>query len=235
MLTQTNDNFRILFLLKFTAELIRSSGGEIFELEAALNDRKKGLKGEIEKVIEKSEESREENFVKPTEVLAKEMNLDKPFSDVIFSSRQAVPQRRFQGRRPLIAPLRIPEPRLPPRLQYLRPIPTNVQVDLGKLNVLVRDPMVKTIQCNGPGENIIVEGGMGTKPTAIILSEDEVDGVLDEFSKVARIPIDEGVVRIVVGRLILLAVISDVVSTKFVINKMVPGLMPPRRIPPRRF
>ena len=45
--------------------------------------------------------------------------------------------------------LRIPEIRLPPRLQYLRPRPTELEIDLAKLNPLVKDQAVKIIECNG--------------------------------------------------------------------------------------
>jgi len=116
--------------------------------------------------------------------------------------------------------LRIPEPRLPPRLQYLKPIPTSKEIDIGKLNPLVKDPMVRMIQCNGPEENIVVDGRMGTKTTGIILTKEEIDEVIKKFSQSAKIPVEEGITRIVRGRLILLAVVSKVVSSKFTIKKM---------------
>ena len=116
--------------------------------------------------------------------------------------------------------MRIPEPKLPARLQYLRPVPTKVQIDLGKLNPLIKDSMVRVIQCDGPDEDISVQGNMGTKKTSISLSKEEITSVLRKFSEEAKIPIEDGAIRIVVGNLILLAVVSDVVSTKFIIKKM---------------
>ena len=72
-----------------------------------------------------------------------------------------------------------------------------------------------------------MSGQYNATTTGIVLSKEEVDEVIKKFSDTSRIPIEEGVVRIVVGRLILLAVISDVVNPKFLIKKMMREPMPP--------
>jgi len=125
----------------------------------------------------------------------------------------------------------IPEPTLPPRLQHISPSPTNKDIDLERLNPLIRDPAVKIIECNGPGEKIIVRGNMGTKPTSVSLAQDEIDDVIERFSEEAKIPITEGVFNVAVGRLILTALISEIVSPKFVIKKMVLSLNKIQRVP----
>ncbi len=127
--------------------------------------------------------------------------------------------------------LRIPEIKLPPRLQYLRPYPTDIYVDLGKLNPLVDDISVSSIECHGPSENIIVAGKMGRKKTNIILSEGEINEIINRFSTTAKIPLQEGVFKVVLGKLIISAVISDIISTRFIIRKM-NFLIPP---PPSTF
>ena len=119
-------------------------------------------------------------------------------------------------------PLIIPEYPLPQTVQYLRPYPTNIQVDIGKLNILVNDQNVRTIECNGPEEPIVVRGSMGAKNTNIILNEEEVNDVLRKFSDASRIPISEGIFKIIVGKLILSAIVSEVVGSKFIIRKMAP-------------
>ncbi len=124
-------------------------------------------------------------------------------------------------RKPLM-PLRIPDQPLPYHLQYLQPYPTSVQIDLGKLEPLGQDPNVKTIECNGPDEQIIVKGTMGTKPTNFILNKEEIDELLQRFSEVAKIPLNEGVHKIVVGKYILSAIVSEIVGSKFIIRKMDP-------------
>jgi hypothetical protein len=119
----------------------------------------------------------------------------------------------------------IPEPRLPPHIQYLKPTPVNKNIELGKLNPLVNDPMVKIIECYGPDQNIGVKGNMGTKKTGIILNKQEMDDIIQRFSKETKIPVQEGIYKVVSGRLILLAVISEVAGIKFNITKMSPEQM----------
>ncbi len=109
---------------------------------------------------------------------------------------------------------------LPEHIQYLKPTPTNKDIDLAKLNPLINDPMVNAIECYGPEENIVVKGRMGIKKTPIILTKEEVNDTIDRFSRETRIPVQEGVFKVVAGRLILLAIISEVVGSKFVIKKM---------------
>jgi len=116
--------------------------------------------------------------------------------------------------------IRIPRPKIPPGFEYLKPTPTNVQIDLGKLNPLIKDPLVKVVECIGPDENILVEGTMGTKKTKIILSKYDIDQIIERFSTTARIPVHEGIFKVAVGKLILTAIISGVIGSKFIIQKM---------------
>ena len=96
-------------------------------------------------------------------------------------------------------------------------------IDLGKLHPLIRDPLVKVIECNGPDEKIIVIGAMGRKNTKIILTKEEINNTINKFSEAAKIPVHEGVFKVVFGTLIFSAMISEVVSSKFLIRKMAPG------------
>ena len=112
--------------------------------------------------------------------------------------------------------------KLPEHIQYLRPTPVNKEIDLGKLNPLISDPMVNIVECYGTEENVVVKGRMGTKKTTIILTKEEIEGVIQKFSDETKIPVQEGVFKVVAGRLILLAIISEVVGSKFVIKKMPP-------------
>ena len=105
------------------------------------------------------------------------------------------------------------------RDQCGKPIPTNKEIDLGTLNTLVKDFAVKIIECDGPETNILVRGNMGTKTTKIILTKEEINNLIQKFSKTAKIPAYGGIFRVVVGRLILLAIISEVVGSKFIIKK----------------
>jgi hypothetical protein len=114
----------------------------------------------------------------------------------------------------------IPDSKLPPHIQYLKPVPINKDIDLAKLNPLINDSIVRAIECYGPGENIVVKGGMGVKKTAIILEKEEIDNIIQRFSKETKIPVQEGVFKVAAGRLILTAIISEIVGSKFLIKKI---------------
>ena len=116
--------------------------------------------------------------------------------------------------------LQIPESRLPPTVQYLKPTPMHVEVNLKKISPLVKDPLVGIIECNGPGENIYVTGTMGRKRTGIILNKEEIEEVIRTFSENTKIPIEDGMNKIVFGKLVLSAIVSEVIGSKFIIKKM---------------
>ena len=146
------------------------------------------------------------------------MRLEKEGLPLKLATLSRAPTIRRIIQRPKI--LRIPELRLPPTVQHIRPTPTRREIDLGKLNPLVKDPLVRTIECNGENEKIVVSGTMGRKNTSIVLGKEEIDGVIKKFSEEAKIPFEEGLFKAAVGRLILSAVVSDVTGSKFIIKKM---------------
>lgn len=123
-----------------------------------------------------------------------------------------------------VAPvLRMPETRLPPQFAYLRPTATTeTEIRLEKLDPLLYDPAVSVIESHGPDQAIIVRGSMGTKPTDIFLSKDEITQIIQEFSKKAKIPAGEGAVKIALGRYILSAIISEEAGSRFIIQKLPP-------------
>lgn len=248
MLSKTSKEFRALILLQFTKQLIKHSGEiEISMLEDVLDkDSKTGMTQEKRKEIAKkiSEKQQEEKKIKkqPIEVIEKkdlEKELRKPLP--LLRQQRPVPTRPFpprQIKRPVAKPMsqkqpmqkpKPQEPEIPLELQYLKPTPTDTEIDLGKLNALIRDPMVQTIICNGPDEYIVVQGRMGTKKTNIILNMDEVNEVIKKFSEASKIPSQEGLFKVAVGKLIFSAIISEVVSSKFTIRKMLNAPMAPRR------
>jgi len=194
MLTKISEEFKTSFLLQFTRELIRhSSKNELLELETILEKEKKETHQEISEKIKEKE--------KP--LFAKEETI-KP-----------LPSRKLQF--PI---LRIPETRLPQNLQYLKPVPTELEIDLGKLNPLIKDPLVVSIECSGTDEQVVVRGRMGVKKTNIILNKEEINQVIQKFSETAKIPVHDGILRMAKGRLVLSAIVSEIIGSKFIIRKM---------------
>ena len=230
MLKQTSKNFKQFFLLEFTKELVRSTK----------TYKELRIKKEVKKVIH-------ETSIKPVpsqEKLVKKHILRGAVKEKIKRESETISQlkkeeeilpefKKYYIKRPgltkpspfpytIPAPLKIPESRLPETVQHFRPIPTQRMIDLGKLNPLIRDSLVKVIECNGANEKIVVMGRMGRKSTKIILTKEEIDNIINKFSEATKIPVQEGVFKVVFGRLIFSAIVSGVVSSKFLIRKM-PG------------
>ncbi len=245
------NQFKKKFLLEFTKQLIKSSSHEeIIKLETIVEKEiiEKPLteKERIKERIRKREEYQEEiidgtrSIMHPsigmfeTQVLP-EIN---PFKDTFKKQKPLEKRQPTLFRKPetkIIHPrnpqhqdpfrkiqLWTPEPKLPQHIQYLKPTPINKDIDLGKLNALVNDPAVKIIECYGEDQNIGVKGRMGEMKTPIILNKEEVNQIIQKFSKETKIPVQEGIFRVVSGRLILMAVISNVAGIKFTVTKIPP-------------
>ncbi len=196
-------NFKKLFILYFTRELIlHSAEGEIFQLKNLVKEQVKDEKEQLIHSIKRHISEKREKL--------KERDLD------FYKIFKGMNLKFYPQTRTLV----IPEPKLPPHLQYLKPVPRKIEIDLERLNPLIKDPAVKIIECNGPDEHIFVRGTMGVKPTNTVLGKEEINSIITKFAQMSNIPPHEGVYRVVVGRLIFSAIISEVVGSKFIIKKM---------------
>jgi hypothetical protein len=218
-LTDSLDKKQI-FLLLFSRELIRNSEEGLFQLKRIIEQQSRPA--EIEVPIERKPAAKEmEEFP-----LTKSILSEAPKTETELAVVKPVtirPPRQEISEIPSAYPvLRIPEPKLPAEFEYLKPIPTTKEIDLDKLNPLVNDPQVREIECEAPNKPIIVYGSMGRMPTEIILSNNEIEDMIERFSAASKIPVDIGVYKVVVGNLIFSAVVSDVVSSRFLITKMKP-------------
>ena len=188
-------NLNSLFLIEFTKELIRNSNKGIF---IELEEKAKYEKQEKEK---------------------QEKDLEKKSTKIIHKQ---IPQNYLIKNKPLIMKKRIltiPKTQLPQHLRYLRPTPSRINIDLKKINPLIKDPRVKSIECKGPNEKIIVKVPF-EKTTGISLTEEEIKEIIQTFSQRAKIPIQEGVFKVALGRLILTAITSEIIPTNFTIRKI---------------
>jgi len=202
MLKQTPKEFRALFLLKFTNELIKNSAEDFIKLE---------------NIIKRDQENIRKGILPE---LNKQISIPKIQRNIPQKTQLRIPMRQKQ--------LSIPHQRFPQRLQYIRPVPTEKQIDLGKLNPLIKDSKVKIIECNGPSTKVRVKGSMGIKESKISLTKEEIKEVINVFSAATKIPVQSGVVRIALGKLVLSAIISETIGSKFIIEKM----QPPQRFNP---
>jgi hypothetical protein len=211
MLKDISKESRAVIFIEFTKSLLMHSGyGELAELKQIIREEEKDNKkiGSSNKEIIKGIIKEKENEIK--EIKKQEMRDDIGKE---LEEKEIIPVRV----RPRV--LKIPETRLPERLQYLKPTFQNIEIELGKLNPLIKDPVIRRIECNGPGEKIAVMVPL-QKFTDIILNKEEIDEIIKTFERMSKIPATEGIYRVVVGKLIFSAIVSDVIGSKFSINKM---------------
>ena len=210
-------------LLLFTKELIRNSGEDFYTLGKIVNEK------EENKIFGKKQIPLKVNLPRVNLGIGAAGVTEKLKSQSYEKSLQPLTPPKEKFRKPLgEAKLVVPETKLPTHLEYLKPSPSKETIDLGKLNSLIKDPMIRIIECPGPDQNITVTGTMGTKGTGMTLSRDEISGVIDRFSIASKIPVAEGVFKVVLGNLIFMAIVSEIVGSRFTIRKMI-AEMPMRR------
>ncbi len=95
-------------------------------------------------------------------------------------------------------------------------------ISLGKLSQLLRDPSVFSVECPGPNKNILVNKSGRLQMTQIILTKEEIDSIMEEISERTKIPIMGGLFKAAMGDVLITAVISDYIGSRFVIQKRTP-------------
>lgn len=221
----------IIIFRTFTKELIINSG-EVYlaKLQTIIE---KGREKEREKEKEPKKEHKEiktkiQELHKEKRKKLKEKAREQRLRRKIIEREQArriIEQQRSVAFEKL--KLTIPETKLPERFAYLKPVPIEEKEEFGKIDVLLQDPNVEAIECSGENEELIVRGTMGEQKTEIKLSKKEIDDLISKFSELTKIPVSEGIYKVVFGKLILLAVISEIVGSKFLIKKMKKTTLPP--------
>jgi hypothetical protein len=98
-------------------------------------------------------------------------------------------------------------------------IPANA---FAKINPFLKDKSVQMIECSGPGKNILVKRYNKINLTKTILTQEEIKEIINRFATEARIPVINGILKAAVNNLIISAIISEFVGSRFIINKSTP-------------
>jgi len=229
-------DFRTIFLLEFTKEIIRGTDSylkikveeEVRKKDSVLEsskstEQKRNIKNIVRKKI-----GQERKLVYK---IQKSEDINSILSKNPFLTKEPI---RFSKTRHGLSsnikpPLRVPklrttkvyEPQLPPTVSHLSPLATQTQIDLGKLNSLARDPLVKVIEVSGKNQKVTVSGMMGHKKTQITLNENEIRSIVKNFSQAAKIPFEEGFFKVAIGRFIISAIVSSqATGSKFILKKI---------------
>lgn len=245
-LNQIKPENRIIFLRKFSEELVINLG------EPGLIEEKIRKQIEVEKLQQKFLRPTESRFLegfqrsvsssffqepiysKKTEELAEKpvrlMKRDYFRLRPVFQRTkppQQIPVQKL--RKSISVPLTKPalpksSPQLQPSINIVEPEfqlrPENLE--LGKLALFLKDPSIQLIECPGPGKNLLVKRYNKINITKVTLNQEEITNIINNFAQQARIPVIGGILKAAVGDLVISAVVSEFVGSRFIINKITP-------------
>jgi hypothetical protein len=139
-----------------------------------------------------------------------------------FSLQQPIiPRQSFQQLMPGINKLPTPPQNLEIQPEIKQAIAPG-EINLGKISQLIQDPAVTMIECPSPDKFVTVKKMNEINITSIKLSEKEIADIIKEFSDRTRIPIIQGTFKAAFKNLIITAVISEFVGSRFIITKYTP-------------
>ena len=182
---------------------------------------------------------------KPKEPVDLKTMLRKPFNHRLFVPKQTITQKKYSempAKAPLIqkktqqvssisgmqpslevssedASLKSTMRKIKPDIPKLPQVPGYAIVKIG---ALIRDPSIQSIECTGPEKNILVKRYGKINATKIMLSREDISDIIESFSKKTRIPVVGGILKAAVDNMVISAVTSDFIGSRFIINKITP-------------
>ena len=189
--------------------------------------RRKELPFDKEKLLNKLLKMRNENGIKDEleseleKPDAKNLSLrskPEPAHPKLLPKMRKIPLKRM----PFMPPIRH---QMPPKYSGLaiRPgpaVPEQITISsMGKINSLLNDPAVQMIECLGPEKQILVYKSGVIQNTNIVLNNEEINLLMKELSEKTKIPLISGVFKTALGNMVITAVISDFIGTRFMIQR----------------
>ncbi len=99
---------------------------------------------------------------------------------------------------------------------------------LRRIQPLLTDKTITSIECTGPGMPIMIARGTYTQSTPVHFTVDEINKIIKEISERTKIPLNaSGIFKAAIGDIIITAVLSEFVGARFVIQKKVKSLQRP--------
>ncbi|MEM3074923.1 MAG: hypothetical protein QW727_03210 [Candidatus Pacearchaeota archaeon] len=94
--------------------------------------------------------------------------------------------------------------------------------NLNAVSKMINDPNIVSIECPGPGRYIMIRTYAKSFLSKISLNKEEINSILNDFSKEARIPRIGGVFKAIVNNLVITAIDSEFSGPRFIIQKIHP-------------
>lgn len=225
-----------LFLEEFTLEIIKTNKNELrmhehHEHRVAHNEKKPEEKNEI--ILPRAEilklaiqQPAPKPIVQPRAI--------QPMMPRSQSAPASIPMQKV---RQVVAPQPIQKPTidikpeaLPPEqkaetekfISEVKPalLPSG-EIDFGKMTQFIRDPLVTSIECKRPDNNLFIKRGGNITETDVKLTQEEANSIIKAFSERARIPLVDGVLRARLNELEIFAIISKFSASRFILTKTI--------------
>jgi hypothetical protein len=78
------------------------------------------------------------------------------------------------------------------------------------------------IECSGPGKNILLKVKNKINMTRLVLNERGIEEVITNYANQAGVPVMGGVLKAAVDDLVISAVVSEYVGSRFIISRKSP-------------
>ncbi len=113
----------------------------------------------------------------------------------------------------------------PQRINFAQKVPQQTKregINLGKITQFLNDPAVLSVECPGPGKNLLLNRSGAIQASSMSLNKEEINSIVKEASVKARIPLTTGVFKAAFQNIIITAILSEYVGTRFLIQKKTP-------------
>ena len=104
---------------------------------------------------------------------------------------------------------------------------TTSLLDLPKIDSLLSDPGVQTVECPGPDKPVLLYKNGAIVQSKLKLNAEEINEIMKDISEKTRIPLMSGVFKAAYGNLVITSVVSEFVGTRFIVQKK-SKISPPR-------
>lgn len=84
---------------------------------------------------------------------------------------------------------------------------------------LMTDNTIASIECPGPNKQLILNKLGAIKPAGVSLTAEEINEIMKEISERTKIPLNQGLFKTAFNNIIITAVVSEFVGTRFVIER----------------
>lgn len=216
-LKEINEADRIIFFNRFTKEILGNLARK-YKISENI---------ESEKIKIKFSEQSPAHEVLRTMISGNAQEIKQEIKEIQEDRRPTI-HRKVIIEKPMIVTKQIIKQKMP---QIINKIPPKMNMQdnkifpgsgLKKIDHLMKDPTIQSIECSGPGKNILIKRFNQINITKTVLSESEIKEVIEDYSNQARIPLVGGILKAAVGNSVISAVVSEFVGSRFIINKLTP-------------